>query len=53
VLPVPSLALRVAYGEMSAVVTTGQRVVPARLLEAGHRFRQPDLEPALRELLGR
>jgi uncharacterized protein len=53
VLPVPELAVRVAYGEMSTVVTTGQRVIPARLLEAGYRFRLPDLEPALRELLGR
>lgn len=53
VLPVPAAALRIAYGEMAQVVTTGQRVVPSRLLEAGYRFRQPDLEPALRDLLGR
>jgi uncharacterized protein len=51
VLPVPKLALQLAYGEMSTVVTTGHRVIPARLLEAGYRFRQPELEPALRELL--
>jgi uncharacterized protein len=53
VLPVPKLALQVAYGEMSSVVTSGQRLVPARLLEAGYRFRQPELEPALHDLLGR
>ena len=53
VLPVPAAALRIAYGEMAQVVTTGQRVVPSRLLETGYRFRQPDLEPALRDLLGR
>jgi uncharacterized protein (TIGR01777 family) len=53
VLPVPELAVRVMFGEMSTVVTTGQRVIPARLLEAGYRFRQPELEAALRELLGR
>jgi hypothetical protein len=53
VLPVPKLALQAMFGEMSTVVTTGHRVIPTRLLEAGYRFRQPDLEPALRELLGR
>ena len=53
VLPVPKLALQAMFGEMSTVVTTGHRVIPARLLAAGYRFRQPDLEPALRELLGR
>jgi hypothetical protein len=53
VLPVPKLALRAMFGEMSTVVTTGHRVIPARLLEAGYRFRLPDLEAALRELLGR
>jgi uncharacterized protein len=53
VLPVPKLALRAIFGEMSTVVTTGQRVIPARLLEAGYGFRQPELEPALRELLSR
>ena len=53
VLPVPKLALQAMFGEMSTVITTGHRVIPARLLDAGYRFRQPDLEPALRELLGR
>ena len=53
VLPVPKLALQVAFGEMSSVVTTGHRVIPARLLDAGYRFRQPNLELALGELLGR
>jgi uncharacterized protein (TIGR01777 family) len=53
VAPVPALALRVLYGEMSIIVTTGQRVVPARLERAGHRFRFPDLEPALRDVLRR
>jgi NAD dependent epimerase/dehydratase family enzyme len=30
-----------------------QNVVAARLQHAGHRFRHPDLEQALRHLLGR
>lgn len=50
VLPVPALALRLLYGEMSEVVTTGQRAVPRRLSELGFEFRHPALEPALRDL---
>ncbi len=53
VLPVPKFVLQVGFGEMSTVVTTGHRAIPARLLDAGYRFRQPELEPALRELLDR
>ncbi len=51
VLPVPALALRVLYGEMSQIVTTGQRVIPRRLSEAGFEFRHPDLEAALGDVL--
>jgi NAD dependent epimerase/dehydratase family enzyme len=36
---------------MGSIVTTGQRVVPSRLLEAGFEFRQPAIEPALRDIL--
>jgi uncharacterized protein (TIGR01777 family) len=50
-LPVPRLALKALYGEMAEIVTTGQRVLPARLLRLGYRFRQPELDPALRDVL--
>jgi uncharacterized protein len=46
--PIPGLAVKALYGEMAMIVTTGQRVVPDRLEEAGYRFRRPDLETALR-----
>ena len=49
-LPVPAPALRLALGEMSTVLLTGQRAVPKRLLEAGFVFQFPDLEAALRNL---
>ena len=51
---VPSLAARVAFGEMAEeMLLTGSRVVPNKLLGNGFEFRQPDLETALRHLLGR
>jgi uncharacterized protein (TIGR01777 family) len=55
VLPVPSLGPRVLLGKQGAreLACASQRVGPARLHDAGHRFRHRDLEPALRHLLGR
>ena len=53
VMPVPAFALRLLYGEMGSIVTTGARVVPARLAELGYRFRRPDLDDALRAATGR
>jgi len=47
------LALRVLYGDMASIVTTGARVVPARLQELGYEFVHPELEPALRDVLDR
>jgi uncharacterized protein (TIGR01777 family) len=46
--PVPALAVKVLYGEMAMIVTTGQRLVADRLQESGYRFRRPELESALR-----
>ena len=50
--PVPGLALRLLYGDMAAVVTTGQRAVPTRALDHGFEFRHTDLEQALRDAVG-
>jgi uncharacterized protein (TIGR01777 family) len=52
IFPVPAAALKVLYGEMAAVVTTGVRAVPAQLQQHGYRFRQPELGPGLEDLLG-
>jgi len=51
VLPVPAFALKLLYGEMSEIVTTGQRVIPRRLEELGFSFRHAEIEPALRDVL--
>ncbi|QJD31366.1 TIGR01777 family oxidoreductase [Methylococcus geothermalis] len=51
-LAVPAGVLRVLMGrEMSSLLLGGQRVLPARLLAAGFRFRYPELEMALRDTL--
>jgi uncharacterized protein (TIGR01777 family) len=53
-LPLPAFAARVAFGEMAdALLLSGARVMPARLQASQYRFRFPDLESALRHLLGR
>jgi len=52
VLPVPSFAIKLLYGEMAEMVTTGARVIPARLNELGYAFRHPEVESALRDVLG-
>jgi hypothetical protein len=52
-LPMPAFAARLAFGEMAdALLLASTRVEPARLLETGYTFRAPDLEGALRYLLG-
>jgi uncharacterized protein (TIGR01777 family) len=51
-LPVPGIALRLLYGEMAEIVTTGARVLPAKALVLGYRFRHARLEEALRSALG-
>lgn len=54
VLPLPGFAARLALGEMADdLLLASARVVPRKLQDAGHDFRYPELEPALRHLLGR
>lgn len=48
-LPLPGAIMRVAFGEVSDLLLTGQRVLPKRLLDQGFQFRSPEIEPALRE----
>lgn len=47
----PAIALKLMFGEMSALLLTGQRVLPAHAQAEGFEFRYPDLEGALREVL--
>lgn len=47
IFPAPAPVLKIALGEMSRLLLTGQRAVPARLTESGFEFLYPTLEGAL------
>ena len=51
VAPVPALAIKLLYGEMASIVTTGVRMMPKRALELGYTFAHPELDEALRSAL--
>jgi len=54
VFPLPAFAARLAFGQMAdELLLCSQRVEPAKLLAGGYRFRFPELEGALRHLLGK
>jgi uncharacterized protein (TIGR01777 family) len=51
-LPAPAVVVRVALGEMSTLALDGVPAVPAVALATGYAFVHPDLEEALRSVLG-
>lgn len=46
-IPAPSFALKLLFGEGATPLLTGQRAVPKKLEQAGFRFAHPDLDEAL------
>jgi uncharacterized protein (TIGR01777 family) len=50
---IPAVALKAVYGQMSQLLTTGARVLPARALMLGFDFARPELDEALAAALGR
>jgi hypothetical protein len=53
-LPVPAFALRLIAREMAdEMLLASTRVQPRALLSTGYQFRYPELEGALRHLLGK
>jgi len=51
-LPVPGFAMQFVLGELAELLLlSGQRQVPARLLEAGYKFQFTDAESALKDLV--
>jgi uncharacterized protein (TIGR01777 family) len=54
IFPVPLFIPRLIFGRETTAETfsASQRVIPAKLVAAGYNFRHPELEGALRALLG-
>jgi protein-L-isoaspartate(D-aspartate) O-methyltransferase len=54
IAPLPARVVRTVFGEMGEkLLLEGAHVLPAKLQESGFEFDTPELEPALRLLLGR
>jgi hypothetical protein len=52
-IPVPPLALRLAFGAVAQVLTASQRCVPEAAQRHGYTFRHPDIDGALADILAR
>jgi hypothetical protein len=50
--PVPGFMLKLTYGELGSMLLNGSHVEPRVLLEHGFEFNFPELETALRDILG-
>jgi len=51
---IPETAVKLAFGEMGKeILLSSTRVSPEKLLKAGYRFYAPDLETAMRQMLGK
>jgi uncharacterized protein (TIGR01777 family) len=48
---IPVYILRILMGQAHELVSEGQHVLPARLLAEGYRFRYPEIEKALKNLI--
>lgn len=54
IIPMPAFIVKLAFGEMGEELLLGStRTVPNRLQDSGYEFAYPELEPALRHLLGK
>lgn len=51
IMPAPAFALKLALGEIAAIVLDGRRAIPEKLQAAGFTFNYPEAEAALRDLL--
>lgn len=50
-IPMPTVVLKLLMGEMSDLLTTGQFVVPKKVLAHNYRFHHPDIKSALESLV--
>ena len=49
---VPAFMMKIIMGEFGSILVKGQKVLPKRLLEKDFKFRFPDIQEALKDLLG-
>ena len=50
-MPAPGFMIELILGEFGSVLLKGQRVIPRRLLDSGFKFRYPDVEEALKNII--
>jgi hypothetical protein len=50
-MPAPGFMIKLILGEFGSVLLKGQRVIPRRLLDAGFKFKYPDIEEALKGII--
>jgi NAD dependent epimerase/dehydratase family enzyme len=43
--------IKLILGEFGSVLLKGQRVIPRRMLDAGFKFRYPNIEEALKSII--
>jgi NAD dependent epimerase/dehydratase family enzyme len=43
-IPAPGFMIKLILGEFGSVLLKGQRVIPGRLLDAGFKFKYPNIE---------
>jgi uncharacterized protein (TIGR01777 family) len=51
-MPAPGFMIKLVLGEFGSVILEGQRVIPKRLLDSGFTFQYPDIDKALRTIVG-
>jgi len=52
--PIPSKLIQFAFGEMGKeILLSSTRVMPQKLLQTGYRFKNPVLDEALKQMLGK
>lgn len=49
-VPVPSAAIKLMFGEMGSLLLTGQAALPRAALDAGFTFQYPDIQSTLQQL---
>jgi len=49
-MKVPSFMIRLVVGEMGALLTNSQKVIPHKLLHHGFKFQYPDIDAALEDI---